>query len=120
MTACDAAPKPSETPRELVERARREWTIDIGVTPERATLRMSPEEFRALLDLASLGASLEGATEAWRVDLTCCGRSDGAIYADIWENADAQREAYCNAKGHERSGIIRRVLILPPSGANPE
>lgn len=46
----------------------------------------------------------------WAIDLICCGREDGTQTIEgPWSEADAFRESYCNAPGHERQGIVRRA-----------
>ncbi len=40
------------------------------------------------------------------VKLTCCGRDDGTYGPVSWSEADAFRESYLNAEGHDRSAII--------------
>lgn len=56
----------------------------------------------------------------WRVRLICCGRNDGDIFRDTWEEADQFRQAYTSGPGvaapgqlrhggHVRAGIIERI-----------
>jgi hypothetical protein len=47
----------------------------------------------------------------WAVDLVCCGHDGGTVVRNSWQEADDFREAYCDAGGHERVGIVRRAEI---------
>lgn len=57
---------------------------------------------------------------AWRIDLICCGRDDGAMFTQTWEQADGFRESYCTgpgvsvggSHGHVRSAIVSRSADL--------
>lgn len=40
------------------------------------------------------------------VMLTCCGRENGTYGPVSWDEADAFRESYLNAPGHDRSAIL--------------
>ena len=54
---------------------------------------------------------------AWRLRLICCGRSDGYWYTDTWEEADAIRNSYVTAYGHDRAAIIEanaNAALTPP------
>lgn len=42
----------------------------------------------------------------WILRLICCGREDGVQVFTDWNEADAFRESYCDADGHDRQGII--------------
>lgn len=57
--------------------------------------------------------------KAWRVDLNCCGRDDGAYFFETWGAANEFRDGYCSGagvdphgysgdgfSGHQRSGVI--------------
>lgn len=121
------------TDRELVERAREvRRNYGGGVYVERVEFRgLAHADMDRLLSLAARGAEVAGATEAWRVDLTCCGRDAGSVSAETWEKAEAFRESYTTGpgvaphgysscpteSGHHRSGVIRRVLILPAASS---
>lgn len=62
---------------------------------------------------------------AWRVVLTCCGRSDGFLMARTWEDADRIRENYTSGPGvhpngysaperepgHKRSAIVESAAL---------
>jgi hypothetical protein len=60
-------------------------------------------------------------SEIWRVRLICCGRDDGDIFRDTWQEADEFRNAYTSGagvrhfngryweSGHDRAGIIERI-----------
>lgn len=39
----------------------------------------------------------------------CCGRDDGTCTRSTWEEADALRESYISAEGHDRSCIIEKA-----------
>ena len=54
----------------------------------------------------------------WRVRLICCGRDDGDIFRDTWEEADQFRQGFTSGSGvaapgllggHVRAGIIERI-----------
>lgn len=56
----------------------------------------------------------------WRLRLICCGRDDGDIFRDTWDEADQFRQAYTSGPGvaapgqlhiggHVRAGIIERI-----------
>lgn len=59
-------------------------------------------------------------TTVWTVRLICCGREDGSVATDTWEQADTLREEYTSglgvhpagysapvgAQGHRRAAII--------------
>jgi hypothetical protein len=62
----------------------------------------------------------ESAEVAWRVRLICCGRDDGDIFRDTWDEADEFRQSYTSGTGvgdwrkpweggHQRAGIIERI-----------
>lgn len=55
----------------------------------------------------------------WRLELSCCGRHFTTSFFATWEQADAEREAFCTGvgvdphgyggtgrNGHQRAGII--------------
>jgi len=56
----------------------------------------------------------------WRVRLICCGRDDGDIFRDTWDEADEFRQQYTSGAGvrhfdriwhdgHDRAGIIEAI-----------
>jgi hypothetical protein len=56
----------------------------------------------------------------WRVRLICCGRDDGEIWRDTWEEADQFRQDYTSGAGvgdpqrpwhggHIRAGIVECI-----------
>lgn len=44
----------------------------------------------------------------WRLDLICCGREDGHIVRETWDEADEFRKSYIDAGGHDRQAILVR------------
>jgi hypothetical protein len=47
----------------------------------------------------------------WRLNLICCGRADGHIVREHWDEANQFRHDYCDPpppRGHDRQGILER------------
>ncbi len=45
----------------------------------------------------------------------CCGREDGTATRSTWDEAEALRESYISAEGHDRSCIIEAQQTTLPS-----
>jgi DNA repair exonuclease SbcCD ATPase subunit len=99
-----------------------------GIFAPEHPARIAYEEIEA--ELAALKAS---GAKRWRLDLTCCGRSNGVEYFETWEKADAFRESYTSGvavaehgysakeyeEGHRRAGIIIDTFAKPAPSAEP-
>ncbi len=56
----------------------------------------------------------------WKLRMVCCGRDDGTMYFETWEEADSFRESYIKGQavdphgysgsgpGHQRAAVLSR------------
>lgn len=55
-------------------------------------------------------------SKPWIVQLICCGREDGTWPCATWAEADALRNSYVAAEGHDRAAIISIHFAGPQDG----
>ncbi len=49
---------------------------------------------------------LDAVPTVWRLDLICCGRTDGHVVRETWAEVDEFRRYYVDAGGHDRAAIL--------------